>query len=223
MRAFNLLPTPGAEKRQDESRRSANAMAVAAGLTLVLVAVVVGLAFKQARTTASDRQATLAGLQAEVAQTKAAATVKAAAAAGTQAHLAAVTSAASGRTAWDGLLGQLSRVMPQGAWLDSLQATAATPAAPSTSTDSTSSTDSADVTTNGLSSSASATPSGPATLTITGFALSQAIIPTVLDRLALIPALSDVSLQVTQRADVAGKKAAQFTIDADVQSAGGIG
>src|SRR4051794_18692837 len=221
MRPFNLLPAPGAEKRQEESQRSARTIAVAAGLTLVLVAIVFGLAFSQARTAADDRHATLTRLEAEVAQTQAASALTAAEAARTQAHLAAVTSAASGRTAWDGLLGQLSRVMPQGAWLESLQTTAAAAAAPSTLPDSSST--SASVTTNGLSSSASATPAAAATLTVTGFARSQSIIPSVLERLALIPSLSDVSLQATQRADVAGKKAAQFTINANVQYAGGIG
>jgi hypothetical protein len=41
----------------------------------------------------------------------------------------------------------------------------------------------------------------------------------VLDRLALIPALSDVSLQSTQRAD--GNQPLQFTIGATLRSAGG--
>jgi hypothetical protein len=43
-----------------------------------------------------------------------------------------------------------------------------------------------------------------------------------LDRLALIPALSDVTLQSTQRADVNGKKALKFTIGANLRSTGGI-
>src|SRR4051794_22045779 len=222
MRPFNLLPAPGAETRHEESQSSAKRIALAMGLTAVLVAIVFGLAFSQARSGANDRHATLTRLQAEVAQTQAASALTAAEAARTQAHLAAVTSAASGRTAWDGLLGQLSRVMPSGAWLESLQTTAAAADAPSTPAEATS-TGSASVTTNGLSSSATTAPAAAATLTVTGFARSQSIIPSVLERLALIPALSDVSLQATQRADVAGKKAAQFTINANVQYAGGIG
>jgi Tfp pilus assembly protein PilN len=222
MRAVNLLPASGAERREGENQagaRTIKTIAVAGALALVLVAVVFGFAFMQARSDASDRQATLDGLQTEVAQTEAAAAVTAAAAAHTHAHLSAVTSAASGHTAWDGLLGQLSRVMPRGAWLETLQTTAAAAATP-TSPDPSST--SAVVTTNGLSSTAPAAPAA-ATLTATGFARSQAIVPSVLERLALIPALSDVSLQLTQRADVAGKKAAQFTINANVVSAGGTG
>ena len=163
----------------------------------------------QARSDVSDRQSTLDGLQAEVAQLQASAALSAAETSQMQAHLAAVSAAGSGRMAWDGLLDQLSRVLPQGAWLESLQATggavASTPTAATT---------------------ASATPAptaAPTGFTVTGKARSQAIVASVLERLALIPALSDVSLQSTQRADVAGKKAVQFTIGANVRSAGGNG
>jgi Tfp pilus assembly protein PilN len=226
MRAVNLLPTtPRTEARRDAGQdrgRTTRAVAVAAGLALVLVAVLVGFAFVQGRSDVSDRQTTLDGIQAEVAQTQAAAALTAAVAAQRQSHLAAVTSAASGRTAWDRLLFQLSRVMPQGAWLESLQTTVAAPDPASTSTDSTESAGSAVVTSNALSSSSAPAPAA-ATLTVTGFARSQATVPSVLERLALIPALSDVSLQSTQRADVAGKTAVQFTVNANVVSAGGIG
>ena len=79
------------------------------------------------------------------------------------------------------------------------------------------------MTSNGLSSSGAASAPAATTFTVTGFALSQDAVARVLDRLALIPALSDVSLQSTQRADVAGKKAMQFTIVANVRTAGGNG
>ena len=79
------------------------------------------------------------------------------------------------------------------------------------------------MTTNGLSSSGAAAAPAGATLTVAGNALSQDTVALVLDRLALIPALSDVSLQSMQRADVAGKKAMQFSIVANVRTAGGNG
>ena len=82
---------------------------------------------------------------------------------------------------------------------------------------------SAVVTTNGLSPSGGAAAPAGTTFTVTGNALSQDAVARVLDRLALIPALSDVSLQSMQRADVAGKKAMQFTIVANVRTAGGNG
>ena len=222
MRGFNLLPAPRVEQRQDglQSRlQSTNGIAAAAGAVLVLVALLLAVGFVHGRSDVSNRRTTLGQLEAQVAQKQAAASVSAAVAAQAQAHLAAFTAASSGRANWDGLLDQLARVMPRGVWLDTLQLT---PGATSATT-TTESTGSAVVTSNGLSpSGAAATPVGT-TFTVTGFALSQDTIARVLDRLGLIPALSDVSLQSTQRADVAGKKAMQFTIVANVRTAGGNG
>ena len=62
----------------------------------------------------------------------------------------------------------------------------------------------------------------PTGFVVTGSARSQAAVARALDRLALIPALSDVSLQSTQRADVGSKTALQFTIGANLRSTGGI-
>ena len=122
MRAVNLLPAPRVEKRQAAAQsrlRSTNGIAAAAGAVLVLVAALLALGFVQARSDVSDRRATLDRLEAQVAQSsEAAASASAAVAAQAQAHLAAFTAASSGRSNWDGLLDQLARVMPRGAWLD---------------------------------------------------------------------------------------------------------
>jgi Tfp pilus assembly protein PilN len=221
MRAVNLLPAPRVEKQDgSQSRlRSTNAIAAAAGAVLVLVTVLLALGFVQGRSDVSDRRTTLDRLEAQVTQKQANASVSAAVAAQAQAQLAAFTAASSGRAAWDNLLDQLARVMPRGVWLDTLQLTPGATSAAAT----TENTTSAAVTTNGLSSpDGTSTPAGT-TFTVTGNALSQDTVARALDRLALIPALSDVSLQSMQRADVAGKKAMQFTIVANVRTAGGNG
>jgi Tfp pilus assembly protein PilN len=223
MRAVNLLPAQRVEKRQDDVQsrtRASKAIAVAGGVALVLVAAVCAVAYSHGRSDVRDRQESLGRVQSQVAQAQAAAAVSAAAAAAMQSHLVAITSAASGRTAWDSLLDQLSRVMPNGAWLESLQTTPAAAAETSTTPDSTSDTGSADVTTNGLSSSAAAAPAA-ATVTVTGYARSQATVAQVLDRLAFMPSLSDVSLQSAQRAS--DKNVTQFTITANMHTAGGNG
>ncbi len=210
MRAVNLLPDPRTDKRHADrpSRlQSTKAIAAAAGAVLVFVAAVSGVAFTKARSDVSDRQSTLNGLQAELAGVQAKATVSAAAVDQTQAHLAAVSTAASGRIAWDGLLDQLSRVMPRGAWLESLQGTNAAPAAPAPASTST--------------PSAPAAGAAPTGFVVTGYARSQATVARALDRLVLMPALSDVSLQSSERSDVGTKKAIKFTIGANVRSAGG--
>ena len=188
MRAVNLLPDPRTDKRHADrpSRlQSTKAIAAAAGAVLVLVAAVSGVAFTKARSDVSDRQSTLNGLQAELAGVQAKAAVSATAADQTQAHLAAVSTAASGRIAWDGLLDQLSRVMPRGAWLESLQGTNAAPAVAAPTSTSTPSTP-----------AAGAAPTG---FVVTGYARSQATVARALDRLVLMPALSDVSLQTSER------------------------
>jgi len=226
MRAFNLLPAPRVEQRQDgvQSRlQTTNGIAAAAGAVLVLLAVLIGFAFVQGRSDVSDRRTTLDRLEAQVARSQAAASVSAAVAAQAQAHLAAFTAASAGRAASDNLLDQLGRVMPRGAWLEALQLTPGATSTPTTTTPTTQSTDSAVVTSNGLSSSGAAVAPAATTLTVNGFALTQDTVARVLDRLALIPALSDVSLQSTQRADVAGTKAMQFTIVANVRATGGNG
>jgi Tfp pilus assembly protein PilN len=210
MRAVNLLPDPRTDKRHADrpSRlQSTKAIAAAAGAVLVLVAAVSGVAYTKARSDVSDRQSTLKGLQAELVGVQAKAAVSATAADQTQAHLAAVSTAASGRIAWDGLLDQLSRVMPRGAWLESLQGTNAAPAAPAPASTST--------------TSPPAAGTAPTGFVVTGYARSQATVARALDRLVLMPALSDVSLQSSERSDVGTKKAIKFTIGANVRSAGG--
>jgi len=237
MRAVNLLPAPRAEKRQPDAQsaaRSTKTIAIAAGAVLALLVAAVAFAFVQGRSHVHNRQAKLALLQSQVEREEGIAAISAKAFAQAQAqsqdHLAAVTSAASGRTAWDSLLDQLSRVMPQGSWLESLQTTPASTASTTdttstTTTPSSSSEGSAVVTSNGLSSlggSGSAAPVA-ATFTVTGYARSQGIVANVLQRLAVIPALSDVSLTSTQRTPVGDKNAIQFTIGANVRSPGGNG
>jgi Tfp pilus assembly protein PilN len=239
MRAVNLLPAPRVDQRQDDSRRrerTTKAIAIAGGLVLVFVTAALVFAFMHERSVVNDRQSTLDGLHAKVAQSQAkaaqshaAAASSAAVAAATQAQITAIKSAASGRVAWDDLLNQLSRVMPSGASLVTLQAndgnatsSATTPSTSTSSTPSTSTTTSS-APASSLASSTTGSASAPTSFVVTGYALSQATVAQVLDRLALIPALSDVSLQSTQRTEVAGTNtnALQFTIGASLRSAGG--
>ena len=225
MRPVNLLPAPRVETRQDAPQshgRTTTAGAIAAGLLVAFVTAAVGLAFVQERSAVNDRRSTLDGLQANVAKAQAASRASSAPVAPTtQGHLVAVTAAASGRMAWDDLLDQLARVMPPGTSLETLQANVVagtspttTPAAPSTST-TTSSTPASKLS----SSSTAGTGAAPTGFVVTGTAPSQAAVARTLDRLALIPALADVTLQSTQRGE---KKALQFTIGANLRSTEGI-
>jgi Tfp pilus assembly protein PilN len=214
MRAVNLLPDPRTDKRHDDGRdrlRSTKMIAVAAGAVLIALAVILGAAFAKAHSDVSDRQAKLEGVQSQVAAAQVSAAASAAAAGRADAHLAAVSTAASQRLAWDGLLDQLSRVMPRGAWLESLQGTVAS--STSTSTPSTSSS-----TTTTTPSTAGTAPTG---FVVTGYGRTQSTVARALEQLVLMPALSDVTLQSTERTDIGAKKAIKFTISANVRSVGG--
>ena len=64
--------------------------------------------------------------------------------------------------------------------------------------------------------------STPTAFVVTGFTSSQKAVARVIDRLSVLPWLSDVSLQQSTRADTGrGGKAVQFTIGANLSSTGG--
>jgi Tfp pilus assembly protein PilN len=94
---------------------------------------------------------------------------------------------------WDDLMDDISRVLPAGSWLSSLnmQSAASDAAAPTTST-------------------------VPTTFTVSGTAFTQDVVAQVMERLELLPALSDVTLQSSARTAVGAGQAYQFTMSADV-------
>jgi Tfp pilus assembly protein PilN len=209
MKAVNLLPDSrraGHRSPERSQERTATLALVGGGLLVLLVSVVIAVTGLHQRGIANEKQVTLAGLADELTAARAASAAAAGAQSQTIARFAAVSAAASGRIAWDSLLDDLSRVMPPGTWLSDLSAQA--PLAPTTPV--------------GAPSSTTPTPEAvPTAFRLTGFARSQNLVPRVLERLALIPTLSGVALQQSQRVDVGDKKAIQFTIGANVRTEGG--
>jgi Tfp pilus assembly protein PilN len=120
---------------------------------------------------------------------------------------------------WDSALGDLARVLPSGVQLTSLAAAkpvAPPPVAPVAPTSSDTSNTSATTTTTTV---APVAPPAPATtFTISGVAPSNVRVALILDRLALLPWLSNVSLQTTSRQPTGS---VLFTVNATVQSNGG--
>jgi Tfp pilus assembly protein PilN len=207
MRAVNLLPEhrrPGHRSADKRQGLSAKTVAAAAGGVLAVVCAAVAVVGVQARGVESDRSKTLTGLEEQISAAQAASAAAAQAKSQLQARFVAVTTASSTRVPWDRLLLDLSRVMPRNSWLSNLTASvpdmSATPApAPAPGTPAT----------------------APTSFIITGFARSQSVVPLVLDRLALIPALSDIGLQRSQSVDVGKRRAVQFTIQANLSPGGG--
>jgi Tfp pilus assembly protein PilN len=201
VRPVNLLPDARQDARARAVRKSQKthvAAAVAVGSVLVVI-LVLGFELVGARNDISDKRTALAAAQQELAAAQAAAAMPSAAEADLQARLTAFTSAASTRVQWDQLLADLAAVMPKGAWLTSLKG------------------ESPSVTAASGTATETAPGAAPSAFVIGGFARTQATVAQALDRLALIPTLTNVSLQQSQRSEVVDQDAVQFSISASVR------
>jgi Tfp pilus assembly protein PilN len=189
MEAVNLLPLharPG--RRWAAVGRDASPRRVLTGGAAVACVVVVGvgLAYVHQRSVMNDQRATLAAVQTEVATADAEAAPLRAAQAGVAARMPAATAIASRRIAWESLLADLSRVMPRRVRLQTLSLQSPTPLAPGAS---------APATAPATPPSSTPAPSaGAAPFTVTGVATSHVRVALVLDRLASLPWLSNVTL-----------------------------
>jgi Tfp pilus assembly protein PilN len=201
MRAVNLLPEelrPGRRwakiGRGAQARRVLGVSGIAAG---VLAIALMGLVI-HARGVVSDRQSTLVEVEARLVAAEAKAAEVRAAQAATAARLAAARDVIARRVVWEDVMRDLGRVLPANVYLQSMQVTAATAAAPADGT------------------------VAPTGFTIVGFADSQNRVAQVLDRLALLPWLSTVTLTSSVRGGAtATGTPVQFTIGATFSSTGG--
>ena len=189
MEAVNLLPLharPG--RRWATVGRDASPRRVLKGGAAVACVVVVGLglAYVHQRSVMNDNRATLAAVQTEVAAADAEAAPLRAAQAGIAARMPAATRITASRITWENLLADLSRVMPRRVRLQTLSLQSPTPLAPGASAPAT-----APAT---PPSSAPAPGPGAAPFTVTGVATSHVRVALVLDRLASLPWLSNVTL-----------------------------
>jgi Tfp pilus assembly protein PilN len=192
MRAVNLLPANAYAPKQ----RLPHAPVVLAGTAPLLVGALVFLGYAVEHSQVVDRQSTLADVQSQIAllapsQTVASESAQVASVrAGREAALADVLGK---RVAWDAMFSQLSRVMPEGAWLTQLNASSPTPSA-----------------------SASTTSSAPTGVSIQGYAMSQAVVAHVLQRLSLVPALSNVTVVSSTGAQSTATTLVQFSFTASM-------
>jgi Tfp pilus assembly protein PilN len=208
MEAINLLPA-GAIRRNRWGAADANAarrVLVTAAAVAGVVILGSGAAFVQAHNTVSDRQATLDGLEQQVAAAQAKTTAAQAARANVAARRNAVTTVTSQRVTWEQVLRDLGRVLPRNVRLANLQAQSPTP-------------------TGATATAATATPTtsaAPTAFVVTGSTSSQKSVARVIDRLSVLPWLSNVSLQQSEREESGeGSLPVQFTIGANLSSVGG--
>jgi Tfp pilus assembly protein PilN len=198
VRAVNLLPRDEAPKSFEKNRGVA--FGAAGGAALVTVGMVALLL--SAGGTVTEQQAQVEALQAELAsipdatENAEAAAENAAISSELSKRTNALSSVLGGRIAWDAVLRQVSLVLPTDVWLTGLTTTAPdeSDAAPGEST--------------------------VTSITLQGATYAQSGVARLLSRLSVAPVLTNVRLQSSTLAESGSAKLVQFTILADVRTAG---
>jgi Tfp pilus assembly protein PilN len=209
MDAVNLLPL---EHKARAKKRSAPAGNLdsrktlrTGGLAALAVVVLVGALYGYERTVVNSKKSALAKDQAALAEIKPKADAIKQAKASAAARLSVISNVSSSRMNWDRALNDFARIVPTDSFLTSLsfdapvQTSSIVAPVAVTPTTTSSSTDPADTTT-----PATPTPSGSSTLTVAGMSPSTVAVARVMDRLALIPWLSNVSLGSATRSGDGG-------------------
>lgn len=221
MRAVNLLPS---ESKQTDTRTGGSAgggalttrrVAIAGGAAAVAVCGIVGFGFVGAHGDVAKQRDALDAIQGQISVAQA----KSASQAHDQQQQAATTAlpsdiqgqldtfnvVAAARVQWDLLLSDVSRALPSGSWLSTVALQSASPSTVPTDTSST---------------STPTTPTAPTGFVASGYAVSQPVVARLLQQLALVPMLSDITLQRSDRTAIGTDEAFQFTLSANVRLEG---
>jgi Tfp pilus assembly protein PilN len=173
MQAVNLLPAyarPAGRWATMGKDLSPQRVIRLGGIAAAACAIAVAGLYFFERSVVNDRKATLADTQAGLAAVEATAAPLRAAEAASTARATVIRTVDGTRVNWEGVLGDLARVLPDQVSLQSLQEQSPTPAS-------------------GLAAAAGAT-----SFTINGTTTSHVRVAFVLDRLALLPWLSNIAL-----------------------------
>jgi Tfp pilus assembly protein PilN len=207
MQAVNLLPAyarPAGRWATVGKELSPARVVRIGGIVAAACAIAVGGLYFYERSVVNDRTATLTDAEARLAAVEATAAPLRTAEAASTARATVIRTVAGSRVAWENVLGDLSRVLPDQVYLQSLVAQSPAPA-----TDATGATTTTPVT--------PAVGTTGASFTVNGTTTSHVRVGLVLDRLALLPWLSDVTLGSSTR----GTDGDAFTITAAFSSPGG--
>ena len=214
MEAVNLLPAyarpghPWAAVAKDLSPRR---VLKVAGAAACVIALGLGLGYLHARSIVNDRRATLGEVEAQVAVADAKAAPLRSAQAAAAARMAAAGSVSERRVAWEALLADVSRVLPKQVYLQSLSAQSPTPLA------------------SGAAAAAPTTAPGTPAPAASGFsaagvASSHVTVAVILDRLASLPWLTNVTLVSSASGSTTGTTLSRgdaFTVTAGFNAIGG--
>jgi Tfp pilus assembly protein PilN len=214
MDAVNLLPLEHKVRAKKRSTPADNLdgrkTLRTGGLAALAVVVLLGALYGYERSVVNSKKSALAKDQAALAEIKPKADAIKAAQASTAARLSVIANVTTSRMNWDKALNDFARIVPTDSFLTSLAfaapvqtssivTPAVTPTTTTTSTDPTASTSTvAPVTTS-------------AVLTVAGTAPGTVAVARVLDRLALIPWLSNVTLGSATRSGDGGGNSFNIT------------
>jgi Tfp pilus assembly protein PilN len=207
MRAVNLLSEdqrPGGRWASIGRGASARHVLGGAGVAAGVFALAFAAVTLQQRNVVDDRRTELHDVETRLVAAQAQAVAVQQAQAASDARLSALQTLVRQRVAWEDVLRDLARVLPGGVFLQSLQASSPTltSIAPT-------------------GTAAAATPAAaPTGFTVTGSADSQVRVAQILDRLALLPWLTNVTLQSSVRGGGEGTSPVQFTIAATLSPSG---
>lgn len=217
MQAVNLLPgyaRPGHRWATIGNDLPARRVLAVGGIAAAAVAIAIGAFYAYERHVVSDKRSELATTQARLTAVNAEAAPFRATQAEASSRLASVTTVVDNRIPWENVLGGLSRVLPSEVYLTSLQATTPTPVASL----------GAGTVPGAATTVAPAPAAAPTGFTVTGVGSSQDRVALVLDRLALMPWLSNVTLLSSSRTATGPTGSGggdQFSVEAAFGPAGG--
>jgi Tfp pilus assembly protein PilN len=197
MRSVNLLP-----KDEGRQRRQPGAVALTAVLGSVLVTAVLAGLFLNTSSSVTSKQSELDSLRAELAAIPPpppTPTGQSTLELEKSKRIGLLSTALGQRVAWDRVLREVSLVLPEDVWLETLSANAADPTA--------------------APAPGQAAPSGG--FSITGYAYSHDGVARLLARLALIRHLEGVKLNSSALDHTNDRNVVKFTIAAQLRQAGG--
>jgi Tfp pilus assembly protein PilN len=203
MRAVNLLPRDHGQR----TIKKESLPALVGGCSGLLVLAVLGAMFMMGSGKIASQQRKLDDLnrqfQALPPPPPGPSTAQQQLAGEQSARVSALTTALSSRVSWDRVFREFSLVLPEDVWLTSL--TAKSPISPAT---------------NASSTGGSTVPS---MFTIQGRTYSHDGVARLLSRLQVVPDLTNVQLISSTRSKVGNQPVVEFTIAADIASAGASG
>ena len=223
MRAVNLLPQDAGRR----GRKPLSPLALVAVLAAALVVTALAVAYLRADSAVEEKRAELERMRVQLAVTPRPRRAESAAnpqlASEREKRATALASAFANRVSWDRLLRRFSLVLPNDVWLTSLSGTApeASTDAPAPNAPGTATTTSGTGTTTGGAASTPVAAGAPSGFVAQGRSYSHAGVARLISRLETLPDLTNVQLQSSTLAELAGADVVEFTVLADVRPRGG--